>query len=144
MGACCGKKHSVPGGTQMDKTKTSYAPNEHGTDAGKVSATFHAGGLQQSGQTTLPFQPSNMGGGIQSGGINVGGMSQQPGASIFVGLYDYEARISEDLSFKKGERLQIINTADGDWWYARSLSSNQEGYIPSTYVAPDKSYEAEE
>ncbi|NP_001274717.1 tyrosine-protein kinase STK [Hydra vulgaris] len=67
-----------------------------------------------------------------------------PGVTIFVALYDYEARISEDLSFKKGERLQIINTADGDWWYARSLITNSEGYIPSTYVAPEKSYEAEE
>jgi len=71
-------------------------------------------------------------------------VSVPPGATIFVALYDYEARISEDLSFKKGERLQIINTADGDWWYARSLQTNKEGYIPSTYVAPEKSYEAEE
>jgi hypothetical protein len=67
-----------------------------------------------------------------------------PGATIFVALYEYEARISEDLSFQKGERLLIVNTADGDWWYARSLSTNKEGYIPSTYVAAEKSYEAEE
>lgn len=66
------------------------------------------------------------------------------GATIFQALYDYDARITEDLSFKKSERLQIINTADGDWWYARSLVTNKEGYIPSTYVAPEKSYEAEE
>lgn len=65
-------------------------------------------------------------------------------ATIFLALYDYEARINEDLSFKKGERLQIINTADGDWWYAKSLVTGREGYIPSTYVAPEKSYEAEE
>jgi len=66
------------------------------------------------------------------------------GATVFVALYDYDARIDEDLSFKKGERLQIINTSDGDWWYARSLQTNREGYIPSTYVAPEKSYEAED
>ena len=40
-------------------------------------------------------------------------------------LYEYEARISEDLSFQKGERLLIVNTADGDWWYARSLRTNK-------------------
>ena len=72
------------------------------------------------------------------------GASPATGATIFQALYDYDARITEDLSFKKSERLQIINTADGDWWYARSLVTNKEGYIPSTYVAPEKSYEAEE
>ena len=66
------------------------------------------------------------------------------GATIYVALYDYEARISEDLSIKKHERLQIINTSDDDWWYARSLKTNKEGYIPSNYVAPENSLEAEE
>lgn len=83
-----------------------------------------------------PQQPSN--------DFNTSIVSHPPGATIFQALYDYDARISEDLSFKKSERLQIINTADGDWWYARSLTTNKEGYIPSTYVAPEKSYEAEE
>ena len=76
--------------------------------------------------------------------ITINGSSGAGGATIFQALYDYDARITEDLSFKKSERLQIINTADGDWWYARSLVTNKEGYIPSTYVAPEKSYEAEE
>lgn len=75
---------------------------------------------------------------------NIPSINGVQAATIFLALYDYEARINEDLSFKKGERLQIINTADGDWWYAKSLVTGREGYIPSTYVAPEKSYEAEE
>lgn len=31
------------------------------------------------------------------------------GVTFFVALYDYEARTSDDLSFKKGDRFQIIN-----------------------------------
>ena len=62
----------------------------------------------------------------------------------FVGLYDFDAKEEIDLSFKKGERLQILNTMDQDWWYARSLKTNIEGYIPSNFVAPEKSYEEEE
>lgn len=84
---------------------------------------------------------------ISSGPSQLNSSAVKPnsqGATVFVALYDYEARISEDLSFKKSERLHIIDTADGDWWYAESLSTGQRGYIPSTYVAPEKSYEAEE
>ena len=62
---------------------------------------------------------------------------------IFVALYDYDARTDEDLSFKKGEVLEIINDTQGDWWYARSKSAKSEGYIPSNYVAKLKSLESE-
>lgn len=62
---------------------------------------------------------------------------------VFVALYDYDARTDEDLSFKKGEHLEIINDTQGDWWLARSKATKHEGYIPSNYVAKLKSIEAE-
>merc|ERR1719220_2153701 len=62
---------------------------------------------------------------------------------VFVALYDYDARTDEDLSFKKGEHLEILNDTQGDWWYARSKATKLEGYIPSNYVAQLKSIEAE-
>lgn len=69
--------------------------------------------------------------------------SQNSTAKVFVALYDYDARTDEDLSFKKGEHLEIINDTQGDWWLARSKATKQEGYIPSNYVAKLKSIEAE-
>ena len=67
----------------------------------------------------------------------------QSTGKVFVALYDYDARTDEDLSFKKGEHLEIINDTQGDWWFARSKTSKAEGYIPSNYVAKLKSIEAE-
>ncbi|KAG8245289.1 hypothetical protein J6590_005603 [Homalodisca vitripennis] len=64
-------------------------------------------------------------------------------AKIFVALYEYDARTDEDLSFRKGEHLEILNDTQGDWWLARSKATKQEGYIPSNYVAKLKSIEAE-
>ncbi|XP_069508478.1 proto-oncogene tyrosine-protein kinase Src isoform X3 [Ambystoma mexicanum] len=72
------------------------------------------------------------------------------GVTTFVALYDYESRTETDLSFRKGERLQVVNNTrkvdvrEGDWWLARSLTSGQTGYIPSNYVAPSDSIQAEE
>ena len=62
---------------------------------------------------------------------------------VFVALYDYDARTDEDLSFKKGEHLYIINDTQGEWWFARSHTTKLEGYIPSNYVAKLQSVEAE-
>lgn len=81
---------------------------------------------------SLPAPPEQM---------DVQGSGQ--GAKVFVALYDYDARTDEDLSFKKGEHLEIINDTQGDWWLARSKATKQEGYIPSNYVAKLKSIEAE-
>ncbi|XP_077595710.1 tyrosine-protein kinase fynb isoform X1 [Stigmatopora nigra] len=66
------------------------------------------------------------------------------GVTLFVALYDYEARTEDDLSFRKGERFQIINSTEGDWWDARSLNTGGSGYIPSNYVAPVDSIQAED
>nr|CAA37004.1 v-3src-1 [Rous sarcoma virus] len=66
------------------------------------------------------------------------------GVTTFVALYDYESWTETDLSFKKGERLQIVNNTEGDWWLAHSLTTGQTGYIPSNYVAPSDSIQAEE
>ena len=72
-----------------------------------------------------------------------GSLPHGSGGKIFVALYDYEARTDEDLSFRKGEHLEILNDTQGDWWYAKSRSTRREGYIPSNYVAKLKSLESE-
>jgi len=160
MGNCCGKgkkEEKLPYGnnapmqvnsqtTTMQMNPTPGGINQSGMGGISQGGFNHGGGGSMSHQSapTVSYsaqqeqQPQPM------GGISAMGQGQNQQTTIFIGLYDYEARITEDLTFKKGERLQIINTADGDWWYARSLTTNNEGYIPSTYVAPEKSYEAEE
>ncbi|KHJ93495.1 SH3 domain protein [Oesophagostomum dentatum] len=61
----------------------------------------------------------------------------------FVTLYDYEARTIDDLSFKKDEILEILNDTQGDWWFARHKVTGKTGYIPSNYVAKEKSIESQ-
>ena len=86
--------------------------------------------------------PNPMGNALAGVGV-VGPAASQPANKVFVALYDYDARTDEDLSFKKGDLLEILNDTQGDWWFARCRSTKQEGYIPSNYVAKQKSIEAE-
>lgn len=63
---------------------------------------------------------------------------------LFIAKYDYDARTDEDLSFKKGELLEILDDTCGDWWRARSRTSQKEGYVPNNFIAEVKSLEAHE
>jgi len=52
-------------------------------------------------------------------------------------LYDYEARLDDELSLKTGETLHVENY-EGLWWHAHRPGSMEEGLIPSNFVAkPD-------
>ena len=63
---------------------------------------------------------------------------------VYLARYSYAVRTAEDLGFDKGDTLMILAELEGDWWMARSLKTNKEGYIPRNHVAPQTSYEAEE
>ncbi|NWT87480.1 HCK kinase, partial [Lanius ludovicianus] len=63
--------------------------------------------------------------------------------SVVLALYDYEAMNAGDLSFQKGERMEVLEKS-GEWWQARSLVTGCEGFIPSNYVAQANSLETEE
>ncbi|XP_005363582.1 tyrosine-protein kinase FRK [Microtus ochrogaster] len=79
--------------------------------------------------------------------------SQEPQRShghYFVALFDYQARTAEDLSFRAGDKLQVLDTSHEGWWLARhlekkgaGLGQQLQGYIPSNYVAEDRSLQAE-
>lgn len=102
--------------------------------------------VQSAGMTTPHDRPQATPESIKNGPTPVTPepeASSSTNAKIFVALYDYDARTDEDLSFRKGEHLEILNDTQGDWWLARSKATKQEGYIPSNYVAKLKSIEAE-
>ena len=54
--------------------------------------------------------------------------------SVYVALVDYQAMESGDLSFSKGEELEINDTSGLYWWEAMSLLSGSEGCIPNSCV----------
>ncbi|KAL3867747.1 hypothetical protein ACJMK2_040603 [Sinanodonta woodiana] len=66
-------------------------------------------------------------------------------------LYDYDARTDDDLSFKKGDILDLIDSSytDNDWWLVRHTNNKYsnarlEGYVPRNYVALEDTLDAQE
>jgi len=138
------------GGVQLDNSGANGAtPLRVGGGPGGANATGVGGptpGGVPDATRPLPDPSSGVAGGDSGtgGGVGgVGGVMMHQATKTFVALYDYDARTDEDLSFKKGEHLDILNDTQGDWWYAKSKATKLEGYIPSNYVAKLKSIEAE-
>ncbi|XP_030588891.1 proto-oncogene tyrosine-protein kinase Src isoform X2 [Archocentrus centrarchus] len=123
------------GGHHLNSTQQSLTPNRSPTvDAGL------SGNQSMANNAELALF-----GGVDSNSVtSPSRITLAGGVTTFVALYDYESRTATDLSFRKGERLQIVNNTEGDWWLARSLTTGESGYIPSNYVAPSDSIQAED
>ena len=61
-----------------------------------------------------------------------GGVFSPP--PIYVGKYDFEALSERDMSFKEGTKMFILDTSEGNWWYARNMETLEEGYVPTNYI----------
>lgn len=135
MGCCCGKTKKKYEADDRNLKESANGPRSQAeVNHPRASYTPQAG-PPSNGMHTQQLSP------MSYPAIKV---QQQKGVSVFVALYDYDARTNEDLTFRKGERLQVIDNNDGDWWLAKSLVTHKEGYIPSNYVAPEQSVNAQE
>lgn len=63
---------------------------------------------------------------------------------IVVALYDYKSRDESDLNFMKGDRMEVIDDTESDWWRVINLNTRQEGLIPLNFVAEERSVNSEE
>ncbi|MFH4976600.1 hypothetical protein AB6A40_003309 [Gnathostoma spinigerum] len=54
---------------------------------------------------------------------------------VVVAMYSFDAQSAEELSFQKGERLEIIDhpAHDPEWWMARN-SRGETGLVPTNYI----------
>lgn len=132
MGCCCGKTKTKKKYETKGESGRNLPPNN-----GQVNDTEAQKRVSAPAESVNFHQPSSI---MSSHSM----MQPSKGITVFVALYDYDARTNEDLSFRKAERLQVIDNTDSDWWLAKSLTTHKEGYIPSNYVAPELSVNAQE
>ncbi|KAM7126505.1 protein-tyrosine kinase 6 [Molossus nigricans] len=64
----------------------------------------------------------------------------------YVGLWDFEARTDEELSFRAGDLFHVARKEE-DWWWATRLDAEggalAEGYVPHNYLAEMETVESE-
>lgn len=60
-------------------------------------------------------------------------VDQPPSTSILAtAIYNYKRSNADELSFTKGETLEIISQDDDHWWVAKK--GDFSGYVPSNYL----------
>ncbi|KAM9850912.1 SH3 domain-binding protein 4 isoform 1-T2 [Aulostomus maculatus] len=55
-------------------------------------------------------------------------------AKEVIAIKDYCPSSFTTLKFSKGDRLYVLDTSGGEWWYAHN--NTEMGYIPAAYVEP--------
>ncbi|CAB1315565.1 unnamed protein product, partial [Coregonus sp. 'balchen'] len=116
---------------------------------GSDSGHHHHHHLNSVQQTQTPNRSPAVGG-ARHGHHPGHAPTNTPELALFGGVDHTGSITSPHRGPLAGERLQIINNTrkysfrEGDWWLARSLTTGENGYIPSNYVAPSDSIQAEE
>ncbi|CAI2735260.1 unnamed protein product [Schistosoma spindalis] len=57
--------------------------------------------------------------------------------TVFTALYDYRAQRSDELNFKRGDRLKILYKDTPRWWMAKLAATGQQGFAPANYISED-------
>ncbi|KAF7232584.1 hypothetical protein EG68_10189 [Paragonimus skrjabini miyazakii] len=65
-------------------------------------------------------------------------------SNIYVSLFVYAARTEEEISLQKDDTVAVLNDNDSDWWFVEHMSTGNKGYVPTAYIAPQGSVEAED
>lgn len=76
--------------------------------------------------------------------LNFSGLPGHLKRRVVVALYPYTAREETDVSFAKGDRMEVLDDTENDWWRVVHLTTRQEGLIPWNFVAEDRSVNSEE
>jgi hypothetical protein len=61
-----------------------------------------------------------------------------------IALFDYEAIIINQISLGKGDRLIFQNAVNPDWTSVYNIKTEQQGEVPSSYIAKEGALEAED
>lgn len=64
----------------------------------------------------------------------------------YMGLWDFEARTAEELSFRAGDLFHVARKEEGWWWAILLDTAGQalaEGYVPQSYLAEKETVESE-
>ncbi|KAL8562316.1 hypothetical protein ACOMHN_037272 [Nucella lapillus] len=86
--------------------------------------------------------PTNLNGPGQSEASD--SMAAASGKRILRALYTYESQMEGDLSFNKGNFLELLDDkSDESWWLAKH-ADGREGYVPSNYVALENTLESQD
>lgn len=113
------------------------APASH--RANHLSGHAGLGGAGGNGKASTGVANHDKSSNHSNSGVNSSQLT--PGAKfsnkIVIALYNYYANDEGDLNFRKGDRLQILDDSDPDWWLAKHLTTTQKGYIPMNYVVSE-------
>jgi fyn-related kinase len=136
MGCCVGRKSRLEKKYNLSKQINAQS-NESDPHANSSLSSPNGNFVLLANRSFYNLGEQNYTNGLNASKIHQG--------NYYVALYDYERRAEDDLSFRKGDILEVLDSKTyGAWWLAKHITTDsKEGFIPSQYVAKFESVESQ-
>ena len=67
------------------------------------------------------------------------GSDEDPYVCVAIASYDPES--DEVMSLHEGEKLEVLDDTQDDWWYVKKMFNKQEGWVPGQYLREKEDFE---
>jgi hypothetical protein len=55
---------------------------------------------------------------------------------MYLALAEYFAVDGGEMTIKQGQTIEVLTIGNDGWWYARDVTTKQEGWVPASYLEP--------
>lgn len=55
---------------------------------------------------------------------------------MYTVIASYSAVEKGELSIQERAAIEVLRLGKDGWWYARDVATNQEGWVPASYLEP--------
>ncbi|BHF76723.1 hypothetical protein SprV_0501982200 [Sparganum proliferum] len=66
--------------------------------------------------------------------MTFGASGQNHSIQRVIARFDFEATEAEELSFRRGDVIEVLGREDENWWHGRLTRSDKTGLFPANYV----------
>jgi len=85
-----------------------------------------------------PYKTSSVGG---ANYFDTSYLNPHPMTDVYIAMSGYEPESDDVMSLHEGEKLELLENQEEDWWLVRKIFDNRQGFVPALYLQSKQEFD---